>query len=140
MTMLIKDVVLFFFLNIDGIRKVGYYFMRKCSCLFFIVCLFMLCTACSNVTKKQYATSLPRELLSDGKEYSILAVGEDIDHPEEIMGLKQVRYFSSLKGVKNQYPELKVKESPFFIVFNDKEAVLRTSKLNKALEFIEKNY
>jgi len=105
------------------------------------MCLFILCTACSNVTwKKQYATSLPRELLSDGKEYSILAVGEDIDHPEEIMGLKQVRYFSSLKGVKNQYPELKVKESPFFIVFNDKEAVLRTSKLNKALEFIEENY
>ncbi|MGE7307585.1 hypothetical protein ACQKJG_27535 [Priestia megaterium] len=115
--------------------------MKKWSCLVLIICLFILCTACSNVTwKKQYATSLPRELLSDGKEYSILAVGEDIDHPEKIMGLKQVRYFSSLKGVKNQYPELKVKESPFFIVFNDKEAVLRTSKLNKALEFIEENY
>ena len=119
----------------------GYFFMKKCSCLFFIVCLFILCTACSNVaSKEQYASSLPRELLSDGKEYSILAVGEDIDHPEEIMGLKQVRYFSSLKGVKNQYPELMIKESPFFIVFNDKEAVLRTSKLNKALEFIEANY
>jgi hypothetical protein len=69
-----------------------------------------------------------------------LAVGEDIDHPEEIMGLNQVRYFSSLKEVKNQYPDLKVEGSPFFIIFNDKEVVLRTSELNKAIRFGEENY
>lgn len=56
------------------------------------------------------------------------------------MGLNQVRYFSSLKEVKNQYPDLKVEGSPFFIIFNDKEVVLRTSELNKAIRFGEENY
>ncbi|KNH24093.1 hypothetical protein ACS78_07445 [Priestia megaterium] len=115
--------------------------MKKWLYLPFILSLVILCAACSSlIWKKQYADSPPKELLSDGEEYSILAVGEDIDHPEEIMGLKQVRYFSSLKEVKNQYPDLKIEGSPFFIIFNDKEIVLRTSELNKAIRFVEENY
>ncbi|NGY93990.1 hypothetical protein F3K44_32360 [Bacillus megaterium] len=49
---------------------------------------------CSNVTwKKQYETSLPRELLSEGDEYSVLAVGKSIDHSEDIVGLKRLNIF-----------------------------------------------
>ncbi|MGG0482471.1 hypothetical protein ABEY65_03650 [Priestia aryabhattai] len=109
--------------------------------MLFIMCLFTLCAACSNITwKKQYETSLPRELLADGEDYSMLAVGKDIDHSEEIIGLKKVRYFSSLDQVKEEYPDLKIKKSPFFIVFNDKEVVFRTSNLDKALLFIKEKY
>ncbi|MEW4229705.1 hypothetical protein ACOSZH_02730 [Priestia megaterium] len=115
--------------------------MKKGLSLSFILFLIILCAACSSLTwKKQYVDSPPKELLSDGEEYSILAVGEDIDHFEEISGLKQVRYFSSLEEAKNQYPDLKIEDSPFFIIFNDKEVVLRTSELNKAIRFVEENY
>ncbi|WP_407545311.1 hypothetical protein [Priestia sp. HNGD-A6] len=115
--------------------------MKKWLSILFIICLFTLCAACSNVTwKKQYATSLPRELLSEGDEYSVLAVGKSIDHSEDIVGLKKVKYLSPLDQVKEEYPDLGIKESPFFIVFNDKEIVLRTSSLDKALLFIKENY
>ncbi|MCQ9285145.1 hypothetical protein NQ129_25595 [Priestia aryabhattai] len=115
--------------------------MKKWLSILFIICLCALCAACSNVTwKKQYATSLPRELLSEGDEYSVLAVGKSIDHSEDIVGLKKFKYLSSLDQVKEEYPDLGIKESPFFIVFNDKEIVLRTSSLDKALLFIKENY
>lgn len=115
--------------------------MKKWLSILFILCLLTLCAACSNITwKKQYATSLPRELLSEGNEYSILAVGKSINHSEDIRGLKKVKYLSSLDQVKEEYPDLSIKESPFFIVFNDKEIVLRTSSLDKALLFIKENY
>ncbi|GAB1763530.1 hypothetical protein C1N83_27705 (plasmid) [Priestia aryabhattai] len=115
--------------------------MKKWLSILFIICLFTLCAACSNVTwKKQYETSLPRELLSEGDEYSVLAVGKSIDHSEDIVGLKKVKYLSSLDQVKEEYPDLGIKESPFFIVYNDKEIVLRTSSLDKALLFIKENY
>lgn len=68
--------------------------MKKWLSILFIICLFTLCAACSNVTwKKQYETSLPRELLSEGDEYSVLAVGKSIDHSEDIVGLKRLNIF-----------------------------------------------
>ncbi|GAB1805930.1 hypothetical protein [Priestia megaterium] len=115
--------------------------MKKVVILtFYSIFSYSMCSMFKFNLEKQYADSPPRELFSDGEEYSILAVGEDIDHSEEIMGLNQVRYFSSLEEVKNQYPDLKVEGSPFFIIFNDKEVVLRTSELNKAIRFVEENY
>ncbi|MEH7359216.1 hypothetical protein [Priestia megaterium] len=115
--------------------------MKKWFSIFLVICLFTLCAACSNITwKKEYSTSLPRELLSEGDEYSILAVGKEINHPEDIRGLKKVKYLSSLDQAKKEYPDLNIKESPFFIVFNNKEIVLRTSSVDKALLFIKENY
>ncbi|NGY93941.1 hypothetical protein F3K44_31980 [Bacillus megaterium] len=90
--------------------------MKKWLSILFIICLFTLCATCSNVTwKKQYETSLPRELLSEGDEYSVLAVGKSIDHSEDIVGLKKVKYLSSLDQVKEEYPDLDIKESPFLL-------------------------
>ncbi|MDP1443311.1 hypothetical protein [Priestia megaterium] len=115
--------------------------MKKVLFLSLLTGLIILFAACSNSdSKEKNSDSFPKELLSKGKEYSIVAVGKDIDHPEEIKGLEKVRYFSSVKGVNSQYPDLKVKDTPYFIVFNDKKSVLKTSKQDKAIKFIEDNY
>ncbi|MCM3544383.1 hypothetical protein [Priestia megaterium] len=53
---------------------------------------------------------------------------------------RTISFLSVLEEVKNQYPDLKVEGSPFFIIFNDKEVVLRTSELNKAIRFVKENY
>ncbi|MEH6877895.1 hypothetical protein ABWK29_02385 [Priestia megaterium] len=115
--------------------------MKKALFLSLITGLIILFAACSNFdSQKKNSDSLPKELLSKGEEYSIVAVGKDIDHPEKIKGLEKVRYFSSVKAVNSQYPDLKIKDTPYFIVFDDKKSVLKTSKQDKAIKFIEDNY
>jgi len=115
--------------------------MKKALFLSLITALIILCAACSSFnSKEKNSNSLPKELLSEEGEYSMVAVGEDIDHPETISGLEKVRYFSTLKGANNQYPNLKIKDTPYFIVFNDTKIVLKTSKKDKAIKFIKDNY
>ncbi|QSX24239.1 hypothetical protein [Priestia megaterium] len=49
--------------------------MRKWLCLSFMTLIIILCAACSDLTwKKEYASSISKELLSEGEEYSILVV------------------------------------------------------------------
>lgn len=49
--------------------------MRKWLCLSFMTLIIILCAACSYLTwKKEYLSSIPKELLYEGEEYSILTV------------------------------------------------------------------
>ncbi|MFS8602531.1 hypothetical protein LRO89_07990 [Priestia megaterium] len=104
--------------------------------LFSIVVIILMVSGCSY--KKEYANEYPKELLSDGNGYSVLAVGKEIKNPENIDGIKKVRYYKSTKEAKEEYPKLEIKNAPYFMVFNKEKVVYKTDEYNKMINFVKK--
>lgn len=109
--------------------------MRSLSVIIGIICIIL--TGCNADDLKL------KELTSDKKgTYALYVVGDELDGSElGEQGIKNINFImnaASLEIAQQEYPFLKIKKTPEYLVFDHKELQYRTSDFDNLVEFLKK--
>lgn len=117
--------------------------MKKFIFFSLLISLLIAMVSCSESEKDQYAKNYPELLPNQEGEFLLHSIGDKITlkelKKENNIDISGVRYTPSLETMNEEYPQLKLKKAPAYVLFDINGLVYKTYDCDKLIKFLKEN-